>query len=115
MTVLMRPGPHTAASILRTVFRRIDASFAFRLWDGSEVRFGSSEPVMTILVHSSDTFVALMRHPSAGNFADAYVTGRIDLDGDLFAAMEIANQVDSLSLSVGERLRILASLCGGRG
>ena len=114
MALLMRPGPRTAASILRIIFRRIDASFAFRLWDGSEVRFGSSEPVMTVVVHSPDAFVALVRDPSPGNFADAYVTGRIDLDGDLFATMALANQMEDLRLSLGERWKILASLCGGR-
>lgn len=109
-----RPGPRTAAAILRQVFSRVEAPLAFRLWDGSEVRLGGAEPVVTVVVHAPETFVELMRDPSPGNFAEAYVASRIDLEGDLFAAMDVANAVEGLRLSPGERLRISASMWRGR-
>ncbi len=110
-----RPGPRTAAAILRRVFGQVEAPFAFRLWDGSEVRVGRDAPVITAIVHDPETFVDLIRDPSPGNFAEAYVASRIDLEGDLFAAMEVANLVEDLHLSLAQRLRIFGLLLSRRG
>ena len=68
--------------------------FAFRLWDGTEVRLGSGMPVATAVIKSPEAFVRLMRDPSPGNFAEAYVDSAIDLEGDLFATMDVANAVE---------------------
>jgi hypothetical protein len=38
------------------------------------------------------------------------VQGAIDLDGDLFKAMSVANAIEEIRLSLGDRLRILAAL-----
>ena len=108
--LLPPPSPRTAAGILRQVFGQVPASFAFRFWDGTEVRLGGGEPVCTAVILSPDTVLDLMRDPSPGNFAEAYVSGRIDLEGDLFKTMEVANAVEALRLTVGQRLRILLSL-----
>jgi cyclopropane-fatty-acyl-phospholipid synthase len=108
-----RPRPAAAAAVLRRVFGHVRAPFAFRLWDGTEVRLGQGEPVCTVVVHRTETFAALMDDPSPGHFAEAYVSGAIDIEGDLFAAMGVANEVEGLRLSLGERLRILATLVRG--
>ena len=107
--VAPRLTPERAAAVLRQVFRQI-GGFAFRLWDGTEVRLGSAEPVCTVVVHSPDTFRRLMREPTPLNFAEAYVESVIDIEGDLFAAMKVANQVEELRLSMADRVRILASM-----
>jgi hypothetical protein len=110
MIKLPRPSPGRAAGILRQVFGRIQASFAFRLWDGQEVRLGSDEPVCTAVIKTPETFVRLMRDPTPYAFALAYVESAIDLEGDLFAAMDVANAVEELRLSPWQKLRILRSL-----
>ena len=107
---LLRPGPRTAADILRRVFGSVPASFAFRLWDGGEVRFGPDRPVCTVVLKSPEVFVALMRDPSPGHFAEAYVSGEIDLEGDLYKTMQVANAIEGLELSAGQRVRIAAAM-----
>jgi len=111
--LLPRPDPRTAAGILRRVFRGVPAFFAFRLWDGTEVRFGEGDPACTAVIKSPDVFVELMRDPSPGHFAEAYVAERIDLEGDLFKTMEVANAVEAIKLSPGQRLKIVASMLKG--
>jgi hypothetical protein len=54
-----------------------------------------------------------MRDPSPNNFAEAYVDGDLDLEGDLFAAMKIADAVEEIRLSFRDRLRLLADLWRG--
>jgi cyclopropane-fatty-acyl-phospholipid synthase len=99
-----------AAGILRRVFDRVPTPFAFRLWDGTLVPLGDGAPVCTIVVHRPETFVRLVRDPSPLNFAEAYVDSAIDIDGDLFAAMSVANAIEEIRLGFAERLRLLVEL-----
>jgi cyclopropane-fatty-acyl-phospholipid synthase len=105
-----RPTPSRAANVLREVFGPLDRPFSFRLWDGSEVRFGAGDPVATAVIKSPDIFVRLMRDPSPYNFAKAYVESEIDLEGDLFATMGVANVVEEIRLSATQKLRLFFSL-----
>ena len=105
-----QPTPARAAAILREVFGALPGPFAFRLWDGTEVRLGSGVPVATAVIKSPDAFVQLMRDPSPGNFAEAYVDSAIDLEGDLFATMDVANAVEQVRLSPTQKVRLFLSM-----
>ena len=80
MFSLFHPTPAGAARVLREVFGQIPPALAFRLWDGQEVRLGPQEPVCTAVIKTPETFVRLMRDPSPGNFAEAYVDSAIELE-----------------------------------
>ncbi len=107
------PSPGRAARILREVFGDVPGAFAFRLWDGREVRIGGRPPVCTAVIKSPGTFLRLIRDPSPSNFAEAYVESEVDLEGDLFAAMDVANAVEGVRVTPLRKLRILLSLWRG--
>jgi len=102
-----------AATILRRLFGRIERGVAFRLWDGTPVLLGGGAPVCTVVLHRPETFVRLVRDPSPLNFAEAYVEGAIDIEGDLFAAMRIANSLEDMRVSSLDRLRIVLTMVRG--
>jgi cyclopropane-fatty-acyl-phospholipid synthase len=102
-----------AAELLHRVFDRIPGGFAFRLWDGSLVALGGAAPVCTAVLHEPQTFIRLIRDPSPLNFAEAYVDGSIDLEGDLFDAMSVANSIEEIHVSFMDRLRVLVTLWRG--
>ena len=109
-----------AGDVLRQVFATVRADFAFRLWDGTVVAFGAGPPAFTVVVHAPGTFLKLMRDPTPLAFGEAYVGGAIDIEGDLFAAMHVANALENLRLPLAQRLRLLlsvgpAALRSGRG
>ena len=106
------PGatPIQAASILREIFEVLAASFAFRLWDGTDVLLGKGPPRFTVVLHAPRTFARLIRDPSPLNFAEAFVDGAIDIEGDLFAAMDVANAIEDLKVPLSVRLRVLRAL-----
>lgn len=104
------PTPEGAERVLRQVFGRISAPFAFRLWNGREVGFGPGPPACIAAVKTPETFLRLIRNPTPDNFASAYVNSEIDLEGDLFAMMEVANVVEEIKLSPMTKLRLLLSL-----
>jgi cyclopropane-fatty-acyl-phospholipid synthase len=103
-------SPRRAAEVLHRVFDRVPVGFAFRLWDGSVVHLGEGKPVCTAVVHRPATFLRLIREPSPLNFAEAYVDGSIDLEGDLFEAMTIANSIEEVRVPLLDRMRILMTL-----
>jgi cyclopropane-fatty-acyl-phospholipid synthase len=105
-----RVSSRRAAEILRKVFGQVPVGFAFRLWDGTSVPVGQGTPVCTAVVHRPETFVRIMRDPTPLVLAEAYVEGAIDLEGDLFAAMNVANAIEEIRISLPERVRLLASL-----
>jgi len=113
MIAPVHPSPARAADVLREVFGYIQAPVAFRLWDGREVRLGDREPVCTAVIKTPETFLRLLRDPSPYNFAEAYVESAVDLEGDMFAAMDVANAVEDIRLSPMRKLRLLLSLWRG--
>ena len=107
------PSPRRAAEVLHRIFDRIPGGFAFRLWDGSVVKLGGRVPVCTAVVHQPQTFIRLIRDPTPLNFAEAYVDGSIELEGDLFEAMSIANSIEEIHVPFVERMRLLVTLWRG--
>ena len=99
-----------AAGILRRVFDHVGTGFAFRLWDGTLVELGHSAPVCTLVVHGPETFIRLVRDPTPLNFAEAYMEGALDVEGDLFAAMKVADEMEEIRLPLSERLRLFVVL-----
>ena len=85
--LLPTPTPARAAAVLREIFGRIKAPVAFRLWDGSEVPLSGDKALNTVVIKSPETFLDLIRDPSPYNFAEAYVSGAVDFEGDIFAVM----------------------------
>jgi hypothetical protein len=118
MTVGSAMAPHAAAPrlseraghILRQVFAAVPADFAFRLWDGTSVTFGSGSPAFTVVVRSPETFLRLMRNSTPLAFGEAFVGSAIDIEGDLFAAMHVASALEDLRLPLAQRLRLLLSI-----
>ncbi len=108
-----RISSRRAAEILHRIFSQVTTGFAFRLWDGTRVALGNGAPVCTAVVHRPETFIRLIRDPTPLTFAEAYVEGAIDLEGDLFLAMNIADSMEEIRVSVGDRVRILLALWRG--
>jgi len=113
MIVPRRVSSGRAAEILHRVFGHTAAGLEFRLWDGTRVTLGGDAPTCTAVVHRPETFIRLVRDPTPLNFAEAYVEGAIDIEGDLFAAMGVANSIEGLRVPFSDRVRILVSLWRG--
>jgi len=115
--MMARPPRHIssrrAAIVLRRVFDRVPTGFAFQLWDGTLVSLGDGAPVCTVVVHRPETFTRLMRDPTPYAFAEAYVDSAVDLEGDLFEAMKIADAMEEIHLSFRDRLRLVVDLWRG--
>jgi cyclopropane-fatty-acyl-phospholipid synthase len=100
---------------LAEVFERVagpDAPVVFHAFDGSTAGSEGSEVQITI---KSKTAVAyLAQAPGALGLARAYVSGHLDVAGDMYAALARMASAQRLDVGIGERLRLLSDLGGPR-
>jgi cyclopropane-fatty-acyl-phospholipid synthase len=98
-----------AAKLLERVFARLPVPITFRLWDGTIARAGGGgESGFAIVFRSARAFRRLIRRPTPLRFGEAFLSGELDIDGDMFAAMRVAHEVEALRVPLGTRLAVLA-------
>jgi cyclopropane-fatty-acyl-phospholipid synthase len=101
--------------VLADVFEAIagpDAPVAFRAYDGSSA--GAPDAPVRVTVRSPVAVSYLAQAPGALGLARAYVSGHLDVDGDMYTALVRMSSAQSVSLDIPERLRLLRSLGGPR-
>ena len=104
------PAVDAAARLLERVFTPVEIPLAFRLWDDTTVHAGGPGAAgFTIVFRSPRAFRRCLRRPNSLTFGEAFIDGDIDIEGDLFAAMEVAAPVENLRLSPAMRLVALAT------
>jgi cyclopropane-fatty-acyl-phospholipid synthase len=84
------PRPSTdrwLAALLRRVFGDVPLRFALR--DGTVLLEPASAPVAAVVLRDRRALLALLWDPAL-RFGDAYASGRIEIEGDLVAAIETA-------------------------
>lgn len=72
-------------------------SVAFEAYDGS--RCGPTDPPATIVVRSTDAIRRIVTAPGELGIGRAYVAGDLDLEGDVFAALELRRSLPRLKLN----------------
>jgi cyclopropane-fatty-acyl-phospholipid synthase len=101
----------TAVRLLRRVFAGVGTPLRFRLWDGTDAPVGArGDGGFAVVFRSRPVFRRLLRNPSPFRFGEAYIAGEIDIEGDVFAAMRAANEIEALRIPLGTRLAVLAGL-----
>ena len=102
-----------AGMALADVFEKIagpDAPVEFRAYDGSSA--GPPGAPVRITIRSPVAASYLAQAPGSLGLARAYVSGHIDVDGDMYTALARMAQAQQVNLDVAERLRLLSELGG---
>jgi cyclopropane-fatty-acyl-phospholipid synthase len=100
---------------LAEVFERVagpDAPVVFQAFDGSSA--GADDAPIKITVKSPTAVAYLAQAPGALGLARAYVSGHLDVDGDMYAALARMAHAQDLDTSLSERLKLLRSLGGAK-
>jgi len=80
--------------------------FPVRFWDGSELRGESDGPVPVL--RSPRAIAYLLRAPNQVGLARAWVTGALDVDGDLEALLAARRRFEGVAVTALERVKLLA-------
>src|SRR5215475_13501023 len=97
---------------LAEVFEKVagpDAPVEFRAYDGSTS--GTAGAPVQITVRSPVALSYLAQAPGSLGLARAYISGHIDVDGDMYTALARLTQVQQMQ-GMSERLRLLGQLGG---
>lgn len=100
---------------LADVFERVagpDSPVEFRAYDGSTA--GSESSPVRITVRTPKAVSYLAQAPGGLGLARAYVSGDLDVEGDMYAALARMGGAQRIDLALGERLRLLRQLGGPR-
>lgn len=101
----------SVASLVESILGR-HLPVAFRAYDGSS--FGPPDAAATIVIRSPDAIRRLVTAPGELGLGRAYVAGELDLEGDVFAALELRHRAPSLKLSPAQ-WREAVALVGASG
>lgn len=84
--------------------------FGVRFWDGSELPGSAGGPGSpTLWLRHPDALVRMLRAPGELGFARAWVSGDLDVDGDLEAALSATEEWRSEALRPSDAFRALAA------
>src|SRR5271166_1961115 len=99
---------------LAEVFERVagpDTPVEFRAYDGSVAGTAGTPPV-TVTIRSPVAVSYLAQSPGALGLARAFVSGHLDVDGDMYTALYRLAGAQQLDVGPAERLRVLRELGG---
>src|SRR5262245_39605634 len=80
------------------------AAVRLELWDGSSLYSRDKLPIGSVLVHDRATLVGLLADPDIW-FGDAYMTGRLEIRGDLVTVVEALTRLTLGPPTWRERVR----------
>ncbi len=106
------PGLTEAATrIIQKLLGRFDGSVALRLWSDATQSFGKcvgqAAPSFTLVLRDPGVLRDLVLKRGPIPLADAYFHGRLDVEGDLYAALGLKNHLQNLTLTGRERASLL--------
>jgi len=104
------PGRRRADAVLQRIFGAVKPGLRYRLWDGGEGDVGHPDGSFTLLLRDRDAFREVFGAANTHAMAEAFIDNRIDVDGDLFAALRVANQLEELELGWLDKLGIYLDL-----
>jgi cyclopropane-fatty-acyl-phospholipid synthase len=99
---------------LAQVFERVagpDAPVEFRAYDGSSAGTAGTPPV-TVTVRDKTAVSYLAQSPGALGLARAYVSGHLDVDGDMYTALCRLAGARRIEMTMADRLAVLRGLGG---
>jgi cyclopropane-fatty-acyl-phospholipid synthase len=92
-----------ATHIIDRLLAGFEGSVAVRLWNGVTHYFGPNPPAFTLAFRDAAVLRELVLKRSPIPLADAYFHGRLDVEGDLYAALRLKSHFQHLVLTGRER------------
>ena len=100
-----------ATRIIHKLLSPFDGAVALRLWNDVTHSFGKSvdqmSPAFTLVLRDPAVLRDLVLKRGPIPLADAYFHGRLDVEGDLYAALDLKRHFQTLSLTGRERLGLM--------
>lgn len=99
-------------TLLARLFRNVNRNLSLRLWNGAIVRLGQAvdqtpNSTFELVFHGPRVVRSMILGRDPLRIAEAYFRGEMDIEGDFFAAVGLKDDLQSIRLSLSDRLRTL--------
>ena len=94
------------AGIVAKVLAGYSGSIAIRLWDGTLTQ-GAFDAPCTVIFREPGALRDLILHRNLLRLAESYLSGAIEVEGDLESLFDLKTHLLSLNLPLGTRLHLL--------
>jgi cyclopropane-fatty-acyl-phospholipid synthase len=103
-----------AARIVQSLLDGYQGDIEIRLWDGTSLHFGDSTVRTTLVFRDPNplTRTIILRDPL--QLIEGYIRGYIDIEGDLYAALEIRHFLSSVKLTWHATASLLTNVLAQR-
>jgi cyclopropane-fatty-acyl-phospholipid synthase len=103
---------NTSLILLARLFRNVNRNLSLRLWNGAIVRVGpaadtTANSKFELVFHGPLVVRSMILGRDPLRIAEAYFRGDMDIEGDFFAAVGLKDDLQSISMSLSDRLRTL--------
>jgi hypothetical protein len=96
-------------SLLANIFAGHPKDFNIRLWDDRLIEW-SRAPRFTLVFRDKNTFKKIIMNGDALTAGAAFIENKLDIEGDIFAAVRLSDYLGDLKLSFRDRMNIFAKL-----
>lgn len=100
----------SAEAVLSRVFGRLKPGLRYRLWNLGEGSIGEPDGTWTLVIRDRETFRSTFGSNDTRVMGEAFIDDRIEVEGDLFAALRYANQLEELDLGILDKFGIWLDL-----
>jgi cyclopropane-fatty-acyl-phospholipid synthase len=106
------PAFALSSTLLTRLFRSVNRNLSLRLWNGTIVKVGlgvGQQPSSTfeLVFHGPLVVRSMILGRDPLRIAEAYFRGDMDIEGDFFAAVGLKDDLQSIRMSLYDRLRTL--------
>lgn len=95
-----------AERLLGKIFEGHPKDFNIGLWDGSLIKWSDS-PKFTLIFNDKEAFKKVMIASDAYKAGKAFIEGKVDITGDVFEAIKLADHLSQLRFSFIEKMGLL--------
>ncbi|MDP4144729.1 MAG: cyclopropane-fatty-acyl-phospholipid synthase family protein [Bacillota bacterium] len=87
------------------IFEQTKKNFNMIFWNGETVSY-SENPEFVLRFNDKDTFKKLLMNPNSMVFAEAYMNNAFDIEGDIFSAIKLKDDLANMDISNKDKLTL---------
>jgi hypothetical protein len=95
--------------VLNTLFEGYAGSFQIVLWDGQVIPWGSN-PQFSLIFREKNALKRLVLQANIFSAGKDFIENKIDIQGDLFQAIDLGNFIAKQNFSWSEKANLLVAL-----
>jgi cyclopropane-fatty-acyl-phospholipid synthase len=107
--LLEAPAVDKLREILEEIFKTHPKDFNIRLWNGKTIEW-TPRPSFTLIFNNRSAVKNLFLKGNAYAAGKAFIEKDLDIEGDIFEAMKLADHLSQLRLPIPRKIALLTKL-----